>query len=244
MFGQRSERGRAGISWPVVLMSGGIAAIISAVVVSVGVVGLMVASTDSGAASNVAQPTVVNLGAATSSGLGSAGSIAPAEAPAAAPTAEVPAAELPVAEAPPVAGAPNAPAIAVPSAVPSAPATATAAARTVPTAAQLQNDLAHLASGASTASKAQRLEGGARAVAQAQPLLSLLARFAPLGLTYGVVDPVTVNGDTLTAPIEFRSPGYQPARITGRWLWLDGRWKLSNKTVCDIGSYSQLPCTL
>ncbi|MGB3697812.1 MAG: hypothetical protein WBA05_10315, partial [Gordonia sp. (in: high G+C Gram-positive bacteria)] len=119
-----------------------------------------------------------------------------------------------------------------------------ASAPTAPTAAQLQADLDYLSSGASNAQKAQRLEGGARAVGQAQGILGLAKRFKPMGFAYQVVDPVAVSGETATARIKFSSPGYQPTYLTLKWVWQDGRWKLTNGSVCELGSYASIPCNL
>ncbi|NDZ94429.1 hypothetical protein G3I16_09945, partial [Streptomyces sp. SID11726] len=59
--------GGGGVNWPTVMMAGGISAIISAVVVTIGVVGLLVSDIGrNGDAAGGAQPTVVNLGSAQS----------------------------------------------------------------------------------------------------------------------------------------------------------------------------------
>ncbi|GAB85671.1 hypothetical protein GORBP_064_00570, partial [Gordonia rubripertincta NBRC 101908] len=57
-----SEKRSGGINIPTVLASAGVAAVISAIIVTIGVVGLMVGDRKDSA--NAAQPTVVNLGSA------------------------------------------------------------------------------------------------------------------------------------------------------------------------------------
>ncbi|MDL9946669.1 hypothetical protein QSJ19_13935 [Gordonia sp. ABSL11-1] len=258
---QRATRGGDGVSWPTVLMAGGISAIISALVVTIGVVGLLLSDIgrDNNASSNT-QPTVVNLGSAQSQ-------VPQAGAPQAAPRATAPgapavgepagppgegsSADLPAGGASGGGLAPGAAPQPAPE-VPAAPQqtqqtqqqTQTPTSRPTPTVGQLQGDLNSLVGGGSTAQKGQRLEGGQRAATQAQPIVLLLQRFKPLGFTYRVVGPVSVNGNTAKATLELRSPGYQPARMPVYWVWKDGQWKLSNRSICDIGSYAQIPCSL
>ncbi|AZG46279.1 hypothetical protein [Gordonia insulae] len=259
---ERATRGGGdGVNWPTVLMAGGISAIISALVVTIGVVGLLLSDIgrDNNASSNT-QPTVVNLGSAQSE-------VPQAGAPQAAPRATAPGAPAAAAPAPapggegssadlPAGGASGgglAPG-AAPQPAPEVPAAPqqtqprqqaqTPTSRPTPSVGQLQGDLNALVGGGSAAQKGQRLEGGQRAATQAQPIVLLLQRFKPLGFTYRVVGPVSVNGNTAKATLELRSPGYQPARMPVYWVWKDGQWKLSNRSICDIGAYAQIPCSL
>ncbi|MED5802295.1 hypothetical protein VX037_14770 [Gordonia sp. Z-3] len=255
-----------GVSWPTVLVAGGVSAIISALIVTIGVVGLLLSDIGQGTSASSAQPTVVNLGSAQG------------QLPQQAPTAGAPASAAPPAGAanPSIAAGPKGEVLgppgegssadlpagggasggglapgAVPEAAPQQPTQqtqqttqTTTASRATPTVGQLQNDLDVLVGGGSNAQKAQRLEGGQRAVNQAQPIVLLLQRFKPLGFTYNVTGPVTVNGNTAKATLELKSPGYQPARMPVYWVWQGGQWKLSNRSICDIGSYAQIPCSL
>ncbi|WP_202421779.1 hypothetical protein [Gordonia sp. SID5947] len=249
--------GGSGVNWPTVMMAGGVAAIISAVVVTIGVVGLLVSDIGrSGDTASGAQPTVVNLGSAQSAVPPGAappqGSAAnpPAAAPAAPGAAadkggEGSSADLPAGEG--ASGGGMMPG-AAPQAVPQAPAAPAPAqqqsAHPAKTPAQLQNDLDTLTGNGSVARKAQGLEGGAKAVRQAQPIVTLLQRFRPLGMTYRITGPVTVTGNTMKATLELRSPGWQPARMPLYWVWRDGQWKLSNRSICDLGAYGGIPCSL
>ncbi|MDY6811873.1 MAG: hypothetical protein SW127_23180 [Actinomycetota bacterium] len=260
--------GSSGVSWPTVMVAGGVAAIVSALIVTIGVVGLLLSDIGQGTSASSAQPTVVNLGSAQG------------QMPQQAPTAGAPASSAPPAAAPanpsiaagpkgevlgppgegssadlPTGGGASGGGLA-PGTVPEAAAPqttqptteqttqATTASRATPTVGQLQNDLDVLVGGGSNAQKAKRLEGGQRAVNQAQPVVLLLQRFKPLGFSYKVVGPVSVTGNTAKATLELKSPGYQPARMPVYWVWQDGQWKLSNRSICDIGSYAQIPCSL
>ncbi|MBM7365454.1 hypothetical protein [Gordonia hydrophobica] len=240
--GEPAAAGGSGssVSWPTVMMAAGISAVVSAIVLAIGLVGLMLSDVGTRATAQEPPATVVNLGAQQQTQQPQA--VAPTSAAdqpseSAAPAAPVdggtPAAQAPVADAP----AANTPAAT------SAPTTASNA-PTKPTAAQLQNDLDFIASGASNSQKAQRLEGGMRAVNQAQGVLTLASKFKPMGFRYTIIDPVTVNGTTASARIKFTSPGYQPAYMTLTWVWQDGRWKMTNKSVCQLGSYANIPCSL
>ncbi|MFW0783147.1 hypothetical protein AAFP35_01380 [Gordonia sp. CPCC 206044] len=256
--GAGSASGGSGVNWPTVLVSGGVAAIISAVIVTIGVVGLLVSELGDrdAAASAQQQPTVVNLGSAQSAapsaaapGAGAAPGAPGAPAAAAPPAAaaappEGSSADLPAGGG--TSGGGMLPGAAAPQGVPQAQSAAPqqTTARSTPTVGKLQNDLDMLVGGGSPAQKAARLEGGSRAVTQAQPIVTVLQRFKPLGFSYRVTGPVSVNGGTAKATLELRSPGWNPAKMPLYWVWKGGQWKLSNRSICDIGSYAQIPCSL
>ncbi|MFC0314373.1 hypothetical protein ACFQNE_12685 [Gordonia phosphorivorans] len=230
----RSRRGR-GVDWPTVLAAGGVSAIVSAIVLAIGLVGLLL--TDVGQRSEVAAttPTVVNLGAAT--------------APVAAPQVAAPTVlESSTAAAPDTAAAGEGPAGAGPTAsdagTPAASAPAAAGGPTAPTLGGFQSDMAVLGGGASTAEKAKLLEGGTAAVTPVNNQFRLAEQFRGVGVGYSLVGPVTQNANTATARFKLTAPGYAPTYSTLRWVWADGRWKLSNKSVCELAAYSQTPCNL
>ncbi|AUH67875.1 MULTISPECIES: hypothetical protein [Gordonia] len=234
-----AEESGTSINWPTVMMAAGISAVVSAIVLSIGLVGLMLSDVGGNrAAAQEAPATVVNLGAQQTQPHAAAPASDSAAPSSDAPAADAPAADAPVADAP----AADAPAAQAPAAAQQQ--TPTAQGPTKPTAAQLQAEMDYLASGASNAQKAQRLEGGARAVNQAQGILGLAAKFKPMGLTYRIVDPVTVNGNIASARLKLSSPGYQPTYMTMKWVWKDGRWKLTNSSICELGSYANIPCNL
>lgn len=224
------------VNWPTVMMAAGISAVVSAIILAIGLVGLMLSDVGPRSVAQEPPATVVNLGAQQ-----------PTQQPqAAAPSStsddpsETPVEDVPQPDVPDVPGngTPNAttPVQGTPTAKSDSP--------TKPTAAQLQNDLDFLASGASNSQKAQRLEGGSRAVNQAQGILSLAKKFKPMGLKYQIVDPVTVSGKTATARLKLSSPGYQPTYMKLTWVWKDGRWKMTNSSVCALGAYANIPCNL
>ena len=230
--GTPERRGR-GVDWPTVLAAGGVSAIISVLVLAIGLVGLLLS--DVGGRTEVAAtpPTVVNLGAATApvaaappaaaapTGAQSEGAAAEEDAPAApASDAQVPAAASTPANAQPAAGP------------------------TAPTLGGFQSDLAVLSSGASRAEKGKLLEGGTAAVTPIESLFRLAEQFRATGLRYSLMGPVTQSGETATARFKLTSPGYAPTYSTLRWVWKDGRWKLTNKSVCELAAAAQIPCNL
>ncbi|ALG86105.1 hypothetical protein [Gordonia phthalatica] len=224
------------VNWPTVMMAAGISAVVSAIILAIGLVGIMLSDVGSRPTAQEPPATVVNLGAQQAQQPQAAAPTTTTDDPSETTAPETPTDDAPVAAAPeattPVAQAP------------AQTQTKTSAAPTKPTAAQLQNDLDFLASGASTSQKAQRLEGGSRAVGQAQGILALAKKFKPMGLSYQIVDPVTVNGTTATARLKLSSPGYQPNYMKLTWVWKDGRWKMTNSSVCALGSYANIPCNL
>ena len=244
--GQAPSKGR--VNWPTVMMAGGISAVVSAIVLAIGLVGLLL--TDVGGNNNAAAqqtPTVVNLGAANQPLAQAPAAPAPAaeasaedapasEAPAdEAPAAQAPAAEAPAAEAPAGTSAPTS-SSATPSAASSTP--------TAPTLGQFQSDLKLLRSGASAKEKGKVLEGGTAAVAPINSLFRMADQFRAAGVRYELTGPVKQNGTTATARFKLTGPGYEPAYSTMRWVWKDGRWKLTNRSVCELAAYIQAPCNL
>ena len=225
------------ISWPTVMMAAGISAVVSAIILAIGLVGIMLSDVGSRPTAQEPPATVVNLGAQQQTQQPQAAApTSETDEPTDSSEPEAPVDDAPGADAP----VPDAPVAQTPAQTP----TQTSAAPTKPTAAQLQNDLDFLASGASNSQKAKRLEGGSRAVGQAQGILSLAKKFKPMGLSYQIVDPVTVNGKTATARLKLSSPGYQPNYMKLTWVWKDGRWKMTNSSVCALGAYANIPCNL
>ncbi|MEP9391829.1 hypothetical protein ABLE94_06140 [Gordonia sp. VNK1] len=254
-----------GVSWPTVLASAGVAAIISALIVTIGVVGLLIADGDNGGSNTAAQPTVVNLGgAANTQALGAApagsspaagqapaGQTPAGQAPAAAPTEQVPEAGAPggaPAAAAPATGAPAAGAPAVTSA-PAAGAQPTqqqaAAAPAALTPGQLTTKVKTVMNtSAPRASRASELQGGNQALISVDTVSRLLASYPNSGFTYQIIGPVTVNGTTMNAQLQMSVPGYGSRYKPMKWFWLDGKWKLSNESVCVIAAYAMVPCSV
>ncbi|MFT4086350.1 MAG: hypothetical protein QM658_04215 [Gordonia sp. (in: high G+C Gram-positive bacteria)] len=228
---------RRSINWPTVIVAAGLAGLVSAIVLAIGMVGVMVA--DSAARNNsTATPTVVNLGAQQNPAATTAAPAAPAAPAGTDPAATTPA---PADAAPVVPGSPAAPA--APAATTSA-APATTAQTSVPTLAMFQGQLRLLESNAPASQKAQVLEGGNRAVGQMTSILQLVRSYSYTGFKYQLIGPVTQNGDTATARLQMTLPGYDARYTTLKWVNVGGNWKLSNKSVCDLAAYAQQSCSV
>ncbi|MFZ2509965.1 MAG: hypothetical protein WAW85_02590, partial [Gordonia sp. (in: high G+C Gram-positive bacteria)] len=117
-------------------------------------------------------------------------------------------------------------------------------AATAPSLAQFQSDLAVLRSGASNRAKGELLEGGAPAAATLAKVLNYGKQFEPMGMGYRLVGPVKPNGTTATARLELYAPGYQSNYLPMTFVWKDGRWKLTNESVCELASFAQVPCNV
>ncbi|AFR47162.1 hypothetical protein [Gordonia sp. KTR9] len=258
-----SSRRSGGVSIPTVLASAGVAAIISAIVVTIGVVGIVVS--ERGDSTSAAQPTVVNLGAAQTAlpQQGIAGQQpgavpgqpapagAPAGAPAAAPTENVPegggAIGGPVG--PPGEGAAPAPAPGqAPAPAPGttvAPQQPVAAAPTALTPGQLNTKVRIVMNAnGSRAARAAELEGGERALRQIDLVSRAITTYGNVGLSYQMVGPVQVSGTTLTAPLQISVVGRGSQNRSMTFVWSGNKWKLSNRSVCAIAGFVLLPCSL
>ncbi|MGU3293011.1 hypothetical protein [Williamsia sp. M5A3_1d] len=254
-----SSKRTSSVNLPTVLASAGVAAVVSAIIVTIGVVGLVISGDIDGEPSASAQtPTVVNLGAAQS-GLTqqAAAQAAPPAATASASAAPgAPAAAAPAAEQVPEsdggAGAGTAPVApaAPPAAQPqqaapqqAAPAAPVAAPQAL-TAGQLNTKVRILMNtGASRAARADELQSGARGLGSVDGVANLL-RVSGAGFTYRIIDPVTVNGTTLNATLQMTLAGQGSKTQALSWVWADGKWKLSNSSTCAVAGLALLPCTV
>ncbi|MFT4394125.1 hypothetical protein ACLTEW_04240 [Gordonia lacunae] len=251
-----SSRRSGGVSIPTVLASAGVAAIISAIVVTIGVVGIVVSERNDSA--SAAQPTVVNLGAAQTAlphqGIAGQqpgavpGQPAPAGAPAAAPTENVPegggAIGGPVG--PAGEGAAPAPGQAAPApGTTAAPQQTVAAGPTALTPGQLNTKVRIVMnSNGSRAARAAELEGGERALRQIDLVSRAITTYGNVGLSYQMVGPVQVSGTTLTAPLQISVVGRGSQNRSMTFVWSGNKWKLSNRSVCTIAGFVLLPCSL
>ncbi|MBY4575744.1 hypothetical protein ACN94_19535 [Gordonia paraffinivorans] len=247
-----SEKRSGGISIPTVLASAGVAAVISAIVVTIGVIGLVALDNDNNSS---AQPTVVNLGSAQTPQqqalVGAAAGQQPAAAPAPAAAAPAPAGEVVPESGGAAGGAPGAAAAPAPAA-PVAPATgatpqqqAAAAAPTALTPGQLNTKVKTIMnSRGNRAARAAELEGGERALRQLDAVSAALTQYGNVGFSYQMVGPVQVSGNTMSAPLQISVVGRGSQNRTLTWVWTGDKWKLSNKSVCLIASFVLLPCSL
>ena len=237
--------GGSKINVPTILASAGVAAVVSALVVTIGVVGL--ATSDRFGSNNAEpQPTVVNLGNAATPGAPTAPTAPPngAAAPTTvegAPTEEVP-------ESPGDAGAgsgdaaPTTTAQTQPTQQATQPTTKVAPAPL--TAGQLNTKIKTIMNTAASDSvRADEMEGGQRALGSVGAVAQML-RVSGAGFTYKVVGPVTQNGETLNARLQMSLVGNGSRYLDLSWVWSDGKWKLSNTSVCAVAAYARLPCTV
>lgn len=249
------QSGSGKVNWPTVLASAGVAAVISALILSIGIVGMMVSDNNNRAdsARAAAQPTVVNLGAAQSpmqqANPGAApapaqGAAPQAPAPAPAPAEQVPASDggagsgdAPVAQAPQQT-APGA-------AAPQQPATQpTVAAPQALTPGQLNTKVRLIMNtGASRAARASELQAGARALGPVDQVAQML-RVSGAGFTYRIIGPVQLSGNSMSATLQMSLVGNGSRNRPMTWVWMDNKWKLSNKSTCDVASYALAPCSL
>lgn len=247
---------RSSVNVPTVLASAGVAAVVSAVVVTIGVVGIAVGGGFDDSAPNAAAqtPTVVNLGAAQSALPQAAAAAAPASAaPASTPaTAAAPAAEqVPASDggagsgAAPVAPAPQPGATAAPAPTAVAPAAApTAVAPQALSPGQLNTKVRLLMNtGASRAARADELESGARGLGPVDAVANVL-RVSGAGFTYQMIAPVTVSGNSMTATLQMSLVGQGSRTRALTWVWTGDKWKLSDRSTCDVAGLALVPCSL
>lgn len=243
-----TEKSNSSVNVPTVFVAAGVSAVISGLIVSIGVVGIMFAVDTDNSASNSAEPTVVNLGAAANP----QGTVQPGAT--AAQTTAVPTSAAPTtaaaAPAPAVGGgitsgggyAPQAPAATAAPGTTEAPAAETAAPTALSTG-ELQNKLTLVLNG-SSAQKADELEAGARGVPVGEGIGNTLRTFEPVGVRWRIAGPVTVNANTMSANLILSSPGFNDATMGLTWVWKDNKWKLSNTSACEVAGYAQVPCAL
>ncbi|MEE3852715.1 hypothetical protein VZC37_20415 [Gordonia sp. LSe1-13] len=246
-----SGRRGSGINVPTVIASAGVAAVTSALFVAIGAIGLLAVDNVRDGDTSAAQPTVVNLGSAQAGQQGIPSAALPPGAPGALPPTD-PAAGVPALPAPaeqmPAAAAPAAPAPPQAAAPPAAPEATTPARTAAPTAlspAQLNSKVTLIMNPqASRTARAAELEGGARALGEADAVARALASYGNIGFSYEMVGPVTTNGSTMSAPLKMTLVGQGSRTQQLTWVWTGGEWKLSNRSVCAVTALALLPCRL
>ncbi len=221
-----------------VLASAGVAAVVSALIVTIGVVGLATSDRFAGS-SPQATPTVVNLGAAQTPGV--QGPVPVAGAPTSSPDGAAPTTEnVPESDGgtgtggtqttTPAAGTMTQP--------------AAAAAPTALTPGQLNTKVKLIMNtGASRSARADELEGGAQALSSVDQVAEML-RVSGAGFSYKMNGPVQVNGTTMTATLQMSLVGNGSRYKQLSWVWKGGKWKLSNASVCVIAAYAMLKCSV
>ncbi|MGV9826953.1 hypothetical protein [Gordonia sp. NPDC003429] len=257
---------RAAVNVSTVLASAGVAALVSVLIVAIGVVGVALGTGNgSGDSASAQVPTVVNLGAAAQQQTPGAqapaaqapGTQAPGAAPA--PGSGPAAAPAPAAEQVPQSGGGGdsgpapAPAPGVPAQAPAAQTPQAGAAPAPLTPGQLNTGQLNtgqlntkikliLNTGAPRAARASELQAGERALPPVDAVANMLNVYRNSGFSYQVIGPVTQNGTTLNATLQMSLVGQGSRYRPLSWVWMDGKWKLSNTSVCTIAAYAMIPC--
>nr|WP_231895965.1 hypothetical protein [Gordonia sp. LAM0048] len=99
-------------------------------------------------------------------------------------------------------------------------------------------------SNGSRAARAAELEGGERALRQIDLVARAITTYGNVGLSYQMVGPVQVSGNTLTAPLQISVVGRGSQNRSMTFVWSGNKWKLSNRSVCTIAGFVLLPCSL
>ena len=234
-----------GIHWATVLASAGAAAIVSALVVTIGAVGLL--ASERSAPAEATPATVVHLGAGAQTQ--SPGGAAPSTTPSASDGSGTP--ELPVAP-----GAVDVPGVTSSAAGTPVPTSATSPTATSPrtggaagsggtlpanfrvtvdrpTLVDLNNIVRFLiATPASDTAKAANVEGGMAAVVVPRTVYTLGLFRAPLGWS-NVTGPLVQNGNSVTATLNSGSAGRPTIRMTIEFKKIDGSWRLAASSLCQ-----------
>ncbi|GAA4782612.1 hypothetical protein FRX94_04410 [Corynebacterium canis] len=241
---RRGGRTAGEVNWPTVLTAMGCSALISAVVIVGGAFGILRYSTDLVAQSQAAQRPVaeITLGGATTERTQTAGVAATPRAAAPAQNTQT-AAVAPVA---PAAGGGDAGAAVAPVAQPEAP--APAAEPAIPPgmdAAQLQGHLGALLHPHTPAGDiASNLEGGEAGL----PTVSAIAQALELSkavYSWSIKEgSVYVDGSAMHATLVTTLVGMGSREQQLTFIAIDGRWKLSNASLCQLASNALAPCTV
>ncbi|MEN0138386.1 MAG: hypothetical protein AAGC80_24755 [Rhodococcus sp. (in: high G+C Gram-positive bacteria)] len=242
----RSQEKSGSMSVVTVAVAAGVSAVVSAIVVSIGVVGMVLL--DRG---NTAPPQTIVAAfpsQAPAAPVPAPGPAAPTSpAPSARPGSAAPPAAVQPAPpvAPPPAAAP-APAVPPPPAAaeepPAAEETVTPQAPPVPSEAQLVGKLQLLLDpGTAPEIKARELEAGEAGLGMIGPVADALALAGP-AYSWTVVGPVSVDGDLLTAQLKTSLVGFGDRFQPITWIWRDGNWKLTNESGCALAAMAMVPC--
>lgn len=257
---QPKGKSPARVSIPTVLASAGVAAVVSALIMSIGLVGVLLSNAQSTNASE--QPTVVNLGAAAQEQQAQAPAAAPGSPASTKPsTSTRPATEnVPESDGGGDTSGDSNNAGATNGAANSGNANGQntddgaqqpqeqqdeAASPQALTPGQLNTKVNLIMnSGADRAARANELEGGERALSQIDAVSAAIAAFGNVGFSYRMIEPVSVNGQTMTGTLEMTVVGRGSQNQDLTWTWSGDMWKLTNQSTCDIAALVLLPCSL
>lgn len=118
--------------------------------------------------------------------------------------------------------------------------TTEAAAAPAPTTAELTQSLALLVDpNVDAATKADTIENGRTRLANLEQMTAALANYGAITFE---VDTPSVEGETATAPVTIATTRGATAPTPNTWVLVDGRWKVSDASACQILAMGQAPC--
>ena len=110
-----------------------------------------------------------------------------------------------------------------------------------PTADELEASLLQLvAPNVDAATKAAAVENGQARLTNLETMTAALANYGTI--TFEVADP-TVDGETSSADVAIATPRGTAAPSPQTWVLMDGEWKLSDASTCQILAMGQAPCS-
>ena len=117
--------------------------------------------------------------------------------------------------------------------------TSEAAVRAAPTTDELTRSLVLLvAPDVDAATKVAAVENGQARLANFETMTAALANYGEI--TFEVAGP-TVAGETVSAPV-IATPRGTAAPTPNTWVLIDGDWKLSEASTCQLLAMGQAPC--
>lgn len=109
-----------------------------------------------------------------------------------------------------------------------------------PTSGELEASLLQLvAPDVDAATKAASVENGQARLSNLEAMTAALANYG--AITFEVAEP-TVEGQTSTADVAIATPRGTAAPSPQTWVLIDGDWKLSDASTCQILAMGQAPC--
>lgn len=112
---------------------------------------------------------------------------------------------------------------------------------TAPTVAELEASLQQLvAPNVDASTKSAAVENGQARLTNLETMTAALANYG--AITFEVAEP-TVEGETSTADVAIVTPRGTAAPSPQTWVLIDGKWKLSDASTCQILAMGQAPCS-
>jgi hypothetical protein len=89
------------------------------------------------------------------------------------------------------------------------------------------------------ATKAATVENGQARLANLEQMTAALANYGEITFQ---VDQPTVEGETATAPVTIATARGATAPTPNTWVLIDGAWKVSDASACQLLAMGQAPC--